>query len=119
MRAADGFRGLGQFGVWDDEQTDRVRALRVASKTDSLLSDVARTRRPFHGAPDRRPSSLLFFRFLECDPPPEAIVFPVVVGGVVQLLFYGDNLAGGGPIADTAHFQEFLAEVGGAMDSSS
>ena len=119
MRAVDGFRGLGQFGVWDGDHSERIRTLRIANHTDSLLSDAARTRRPFHGAPDHRPSSLLFFRFLESDPPAEALVLPVIVRGEAQLLFYGDNLPGGSPIADSTEFQQYLAEVGGAMETKS
>ncbi len=117
LRAADGFRGLGQFGVWDGDQAERVRALRLANQADSLLGDVARTRQPFRGNPDHRPHNLLFFRFLESDPPPAAIVLPVIVGGEVQLLFYGDNLPAGAPIADTGEFERFLGEVGRAMES--
>jgi hypothetical protein len=119
MRAADGFRGLGQFGVWDGEQTERVRALRISSQSHSLLGDVARTRQPFHGVPDRRPHSLLFFHFLESDPPAEAIVLPVVVNREAQLLFYGDNLPSGRPIAEIGEFESFLGEVGRAMEMSS
>jgi hypothetical protein len=118
MRAADGFRGLGQFGVWEGEQTERVRALRIANQSQSLLADVARSRRGFHGVPDRRPHSLLFFHFLETDPPKEAIVLPVVVDGEAQLLFYGDNSPSARPIAAIAEFEGFLAEVGRAMEMS-
>lgn len=118
MRAADGFRGLGQFGVWEGEQTERVRALRIANQSQSLLADVARTRHGFHGAPDQRPHSLLFFRFLESDPPREAIVLPVVVDGEAQLLFYGDNLPSARPIAEIGEFEGYLGEVGRAMEMS-
>jgi hypothetical protein len=118
MRAADGFRGLGQFGVWEGEQTERVRALRIANQSQSLLADVARSRRGFHGTPDRRPHSLLFFRFLESDPPKEAIVLPVVVDGEAQLLFYGDNLPSARPIAEIGEFEGYLGGVGRAMEMS-
>ncbi len=118
MRAADGFRGLGQFGIWADGLADRVRALRIANHSDSLLGDVARSKKPFRGAPDHRMHSLLFFHFLETDPPREVIVLPVVVGGEVQLLFYGDNLPGGVPIVNTSEFEAFLAEVGGTMEAA-
>jgi len=118
LRAADGFRGIGQFGVWSNDQADRVRSLRIALHGDSLLGKVAKSRRPFRGAPDPRPHNLMFFRFLECDPPHEVVVLPVVVGDEVQLLFYGDNLPAGDPIGDTSRFESFLAEVGQAMESA-
>lgn len=116
MRTADGWRGLGQFGVWASAQTERVRALRISHQANSLLGDVARSARSFRGAPDRRPHNLLFFRFLDSDPPKEAIVLPVVVGGEVQLLFYGDNSPGTTPIVDAAEFERFLAQAGTAME---
>lgn len=118
MRAADGFRGLGQFGVWPDEQARSVRALRIAHRADSLLGDVARSGRPFRGVPDHRPHNLLFFRFLDSDPPAEAVVLPVVVGGEVQLLFYGDNGRTGRPLGDTAALERLLAEIGRAMEAA-
>ena len=115
MRSADGFRGLGQFGVWPDSRAERVRALRLPLRSESFLSDVARTRRPFRGVPDHRPHSMLFFRFLDSDPPASVVLLPVAVNGEVQLMFYGDNHPRRGAIGDTSKLERFLAQVGQAM----
>jgi uncharacterized protein DUF4388 len=119
MRAADGFRGLGQFGVWPSVETERVRSLRISHQSSSILTDVARTGRPFRGAPDPRPHNLLFFRFLESDPPSEAVVLPALADGETRLLFYGDNSPDGRPIGPTDVLEDRLWGMANGLEANS
>jgi hypothetical protein len=114
----DELRGMGQFGVQvaGHSPSDRVRETVVPLGEPSVLRDVVEKREIYRGPlEDSRWNRHLVHR-LGGQEPTEVVVIPMIVGGSVAVLFYGDNVPDYrliGPV-DTLEFM--IAEAGMAME---
>jgi hypothetical protein len=114
----DELRGMGQFGVQvaGHSASDQVRETIVPMGEPSVLRDVVDKRETYRGPlEDLRWNRHLVHR-LGGQEPTEVVVIPMIVGGAVAVLFYGDNVPDYrliGPV-DTLEFM--IAEAGVTME---
>lgn len=116
----DELRGIGQFGVQvpGASAADQVRETVVPLSEPSVLRDVVEKRKTFQGTlPDERWNRHLTHRLGGIDPG-EVVVVPMIVGGAVALLFYGDNLPDRKPIGPVDALEFMIAEAALAMERS-
>lgn len=105
--------GLGQFGIeLEDLDADKVvRKMSIPAKEKSILQDAAMHK-------DKIVSKLTSSKWdayigdqLGGQVPKDSFVCPVLVGGKVALLLYGDNLTEGEAVGDTSSLEIFLAQT--------
>ena len=116
----DELRGIGQFGVQvpTGSAADQVRETVVPLSEPSVLREVVEKRKTFQGTlPDARWNRHLIHRLGGAEPG-EVVVVPMIVGGAVALLFYGDNLPDRKPIGPVDALEFMIAEAALAMERS-
>ena len=98
------FVGLCQFGMEsvEDPSLDFIRKVRLSLRRDSILRRVGATRAQHQGVLDPTAGNRYLLEALGGDWPTEVFVGPLFAGGRVMLIFYGDNLPGCSPLADTS-----------------
>lgn len=105
--------GLGQFGIeLENLDADKVvRKMSIPAKEKSILQDAAMHK-------DKIVSKLTSSKWdayisdqLGGKVPEDSFVCPVLVGGKVALLLYGDNLTEGEAVGDTSSLEIFLAQT--------
>lgn len=112
-----GVGGVGQFGLADGDLTadERVRGLWLPLDEPSVVADVVRSAAIHCGPlPQGRVHEVLVAE-LEGPWPRQAAVLPVVAGGRVAAVLYGDNEPVGTPIPSLDPLAALLADVGRAM----
>lgn len=111
--------GLGQFGIdIDPSAADRkIRTLRIPRSESSifstLLADPHSVKVP--------PGDFVWDRHLFAElggPPTELFLGPIVSGGEVVAILYGDNYPEPLPIGDTDSLEIFLSQAGMAMEKA-
>lgn len=111
--------GLGQFGIdIDPSAADRkIRALRIPRNESSifgtLFADPRSVKLP--------PGDFAWDRHLFAElggPPAELFLGPIVSGGKVVAILYGDNYPEPLPIGDTDSLEIFLSQAGMAMEKA-
>ena len=109
--------GLGQFGICDTELSadTLVRAIRIPRSEETIFSQVVESQVPVKLHLDEN----RWCRYLR-EPlggtPSEAFLGPIVSGGKVVALLYGDNGDEKRPIGDTDSLEIFLSQAGIAME---
>ncbi|WP_020675810.1 response regulator [Geopsychrobacter electrodiphilus] len=110
--------GIGQFGL--DETTknaDRmVRSLRLTIDSDSLFGRVLNQKCAFRGRLGQSASEIKLRNQLGGVVAPEVFVGPLVSGGKVVAVLYGDNLPELRSVGDIEAFEIFLSQAGMAME---
>lgn len=106
--------GLGGFGVEVAGGPDRkgIRGFAIPLDEPSLLVSVVRQRAPVQGpiAPGAWNRALL--DQLGGTTPEDAVALPLVSGGRVRVILYGDNLPEPRPVSGTRALELFLAQAG-------
>lgn len=112
------YTGLWQFGFTPPEgaSPDFVRDVRLHSTPVLLLNEALERREMFCGPVAETDANQRMMETLGGGWPTEALVAPVVVGGRVLLVFYGDNLPGQEPIAGLEEFDLVLLHAALAME---
>ncbi|MRR39426.1 diguanylate cyclase, partial [bacterium] len=112
--------GLGQFGLDDRGGTadERVRSLRVPRREPSLFAGILAARHPAVVRPEPNEWNQYLFDRLGGGVPHEVFLGPIVSGGEVVAILYGDNLAERRPIAGTEALEIFLSQAGIAMEKA-
>jgi Domain of unknown function (DUF4388) len=111
-------RGMGQFGVEVPGHlpADQVRETVVPLGEPSVFRDAVDRRETRVGPlADSRWNRHLVHR-LGGQEPAEAVVIPMVVGGTVAIVFYGDNLPDNRPIGPVDNLEFMMAEAGVALE---
>jgi hypothetical protein len=106
--------GLAQFGLLDTETpaSERIRQLVLPLDEYSLISTVVHDGQPFRGALDNVRANSALVKALEGGWPTEVIVIPMIVGGRVALVFYGDNLSADVPMGSTEDIERIMTAIG-------
>lgn len=112
--------GLGQFGLDDREGSadERVRSLRIPRGEPSLFSGVLEARHPAVVRPELQEWNQYLFGRLGAGTPQEVFLGPIVSGGEVVAVLYGDNQSEHRPIAGTEALEIFLSQAGVAMEKA-
>jgi hypothetical protein len=106
--------GLGGFGVEvsGTELKKGVRGIAVPLDQPSVLEDVVTRRAMFHGPVPSTPWNGTLLDQLGGKTPSEAVALPLLSGGKVRVLLYGDNLPEQKPISGVRALQIFLTQAG-------
>jgi len=111
----DEAHGVGHFGM-TPAGAGRGGKIQVPLAEASLLSAALHRKEPQVGAPESGPVSERFLAQLGDGVPAEAVVVPMVVGGRVAMLFYGDNLPAAAPIGPIDELVRAILEASLAME---
>lgn len=112
--------GLGQFGLDDrgGAADERVRSLRIPRGEPSLFTGIMEAKHPAVVRPEPNDWNHYLFACIGTDLPHEVFLGPIVSGGEVIAVLYGDNQAERRPIAGTEALEIFLSQAGLAMEKS-
>lgn len=117
--------GMGQFGLEEPgegseaEAADaRVRKIRIPAEEPSVFLDVIERRETVRGPLERRYWNVELTRALGGGWPTEAVAVPMVAGGRVALIFYGDNLPDGGPLPPVDELELLMIQGGLAIEKA-
>ena len=112
--------GMGQFGIEvDGESADaRVRKIRIPAEEPSLFLDVIERQETYCGPLERRYWNVELSRALGGGYPNEVAAVPMVVGGRVSLIFYGDDLPDGGPLPRLEELELLMIQGGLAIEKA-
>lgn len=112
--------GLGQFGL-DDRgggADERIRSLRIPRGEPSLFSGVIEAKHPAVVRPEANEWNRYLFGRIGVDIPHEVFLGPIVSGGEVIAVLYGDNQAERRPIVGTEALEIFLSQAGLVMEKA-
>lgn len=112
--------GMGQFGLENgSESADaRVRKIRVPAEEPSIFLDVIERQETYRGPLERRYWNVELSRALGGGYPQEVVAVPMVVGGRVSLIFYGDDLPDGGPLPRLDELELLMIQGGLAIEKA-
>lgn len=105
--------GIGHFGLPPQNTPGlQAEALQLPLSEASVISDVVQHQETYHGALPPTPGNERLVRLLGGGQPSEVLAVPVVVGGRVELVLYGDNAPQNDPIGTFRSFELVLGEAG-------
>jgi hypothetical protein len=112
--------GMGQFGieVTGESADARVRKIRVPAEEPSVFLDVIERQETYRGPLERRFWNVELTRALGGGFPTEVVAVPMVVGGRVALIFYGDDLPDGGPLPQVDDLELLMIQGGLAIEKA-
>jgi hypothetical protein len=112
--------GMGQFGIEaaGGSADDRVRKIRVPAEEPSVFLDVIERQETYRGPLERRYWNVELSRALGGGFPTEVVAVPMVVGGRVALIFYGDDLPDGGPLPRVEELELLMIQAGLAIEKA-
>jgi len=116
--ARDQVAGLGQFGVELNgiDPLRQVRRMRIPISEPSIFREVMQKRAVYKKPlPDTEWNNYLV-RHLGGVRPVESFGAPIIAGGKIAAILYGDNVMDQMPIGDTDSLEIFLAQAGLAME---
>jgi hypothetical protein len=87
---ATGWRGRGFEGTIGD---DAIRQISMPASSDTLLSDVARSRTTWSGAPGANAEDHVLLGKLGSEPPQRMVAIPLVVRDKTVAVLYADSAA--------------------------
>lgn len=113
---SDSMHGLGQFGLekFIEQPLKVVRNLSIPLK--GFFREIINSPVPFKGSPQEDETFLFLLDKLGGNRPTEVFFAPIISGGKVVALFYGDNLPDKEPIRDTDALEIFLTQAGLTME---
>jgi len=116
-----GISGIGQFGIGrSDDQAPtvdkRIRQIHIPANEPSVFTIVIKNMTTYHGHLEKCPWNNYLVDQLGGMMPPEVVVSPIVVGGEVWAVFYGDNLPAGHPITSIHGLDLLMIEAGLAIE---
>ena len=111
-------RGMGQFGLELPERfaAQIVRDTVIPLREPSIFRDVVEGRLTWRGALEPTPWNRHLLDRLGGLTPAEAVVMPMVVGGVVRVVLYGDNLPELRPVGSIDALESVVTEAALAME---
>jgi CheY-like chemotaxis protein len=105
--------GLGGFGV-EVSSAGRggIRGIAIPLDEPSLLEEVVKRRAAYRGPVVHTPANVRLMEELGGKTPAEAVAIPLVAGGKVRVLLYGDNLPEDRSLPSTQTLEIFLTQAG-------
>ncbi len=115
----EGISGAGGFGVKSGAQSAEavVRSCVLPRDRPSLFTQVVASAEPFVGAIEDSPCHRLFFEQLGGIEPTEAVAVPLVYGGQVAAILYGDNAVSGRPLTGTEQVEEMMSRLSASLEA--
>ncbi len=109
---------MGQFGLELPERfaAQIVRDTVIPLREPSIFRDVVEGRLTWRGALEPTPWNRHLLDRLGGLTPAEAVVMPMVVGGVVRVVLYGDNLPELRPVGSIDALESVVTEAALAME---
>ena len=106
--------GLGGFGVEvaGGPQRRGIRGIAIPLDGPSLLGEVVRARRVVQGPVGDLPLNRALLDQLGGGTPVDAVALPLVSGGKVRVILYGDNLPESRAVAGVRALERFLGAAG-------
>jgi uncharacterized protein DUF4388 len=114
----DEVRGMGQFGINLPGRfaAEVVRDTAIPLSEPSVFRDVVEGRETYRGPLPATPWNRHLAERLGGAKPTEVVVLPMVVGGTVRLVFYGDNLPEQRDVGPLDALEYAVAEAALAME---
>ncbi len=115
-----GFAGMGQFGIEPPagQGADFVRQVVLPLEQPSILTEAVVRKSLFRGPLEETAVNRSLVRSLGGGWPAEVVAVPLIAGGRVLLIFYGDNLPGVESLGALEELELVLLEAGLAMERS-
>jgi hypothetical protein len=112
--------GLGGFGVEPGDGPDRrgIRGINIPLDEPSLLEAAVRRRAAVQGPPADCAWNRALLDRLGGKTPADAVAIPLISGGRVRVVLYGDNLPESRPVAGTRSLELFLAQAGLTLEKA-
>jgi hypothetical protein len=110
----DDLAATGHFGFEGDPQPPHD--LRFSIAEPSFLSEVVQRKETYRGPLPAGGTNEAFARLLGSETPGEVVVVPMIVGGSVATLFYGDDLPSRSPIGEIRPLEMLMTEAGLEME---
>ncbi len=118
-----GITGIGQFGLArraeSTESVDRrIRSMAIPLTEPSVFMEVFETMHSYQGRLKRSWWNDQLVRFLGGPAPAEVVIIPIIVDGMIQGLFYGDNAPYDRAIGPVHALELLMIEAGLAMEKT-
>ncbi len=112
--------GLGQFGIDlpDVDPQKHVRQIRIPLNQPSIFREAIQKRLPLKKPLKSNKWNDYLVETLGGQRPTEVFVAPIIAGGKIAALIYGDNVPEDKEIGDTESLEIFLAQAGLAMEKA-
>lgn len=112
--------GLGQFGIVLDgaDPQKHVRLIRIPLNEPSIFREAIQKRMPLKKNLKMNKWNEYLVNHLGGIPPREVFVAPIIAGGKIPAILYGDNVPEDKEIGDTESLEIFLAQAGLAMEKA-
>lgn len=109
---------IGHFGFEGDGSADEstLRSLAITVTEPSVFSDVIQRKETYKGPLASTPTNDRFVAETGGRVPSAVVAIPIVLGGSVAMIFYGDNLPSDAPIGSTEQLELLMTEAGLAME---
>jgi CheY-like chemotaxis protein len=105
--------GLGGFGVEvSSGGKGSIRGIAIPLDEPSMLEEVVKRRAAYRGPVVHTPANVRLMENLGGKTPSEAVAIPLVAGGKVRVILYGDNLPDDGALPPTQTLEIFLTQAG-------
>jgi len=120
MANDDAFVGLGGFGITGSagDMESRVKSLKIARGTPSILSDVAQAGEAHRGKMRKTPANVELINGLGGLLPTEVVALPILHAGRTIGILYGDNAEHRAPIDSVSGLEIFLSQAGYAFGNA-
>jgi hypothetical protein len=113
----DELAAMGHFGFEAKEAGAGLpHNVRVPLGEPSLLSEVVQRKETYRGPLPPGEANARFLRDLGPETPGTVVVVPMIVGGSVATLFYGDDLPGRRPVGEVRPLEMLMTEAGLEME---
>lgn len=112
--------GLGQFGINIDgaDAVRHVRQIRIPLSEPSIFREAVQKRMPIKKPLKPTKWNDYLVKTLGGILPREVFVSPIIAGGKIAAILYGDNVPEDKEIGDTESLEIFLAQAGLAMEKA-
>jgi hypothetical protein len=116
--AKDQVAGLGQFGVELNgiDPVKQVRRMRIPISEPSIFREIIQKRTVYKKPLADTQWNNYLIRHLGGIRPVESFGAPIIAGGKIAAILYGDNVPELKPIGETDSLEIFLAQAGLAME---
>jgi hypothetical protein len=109
--------GLGYFGVNGAAgHDDRMRQLSLSLREPSVLTDAIQKKESYQGPLARLPGNTRLLALIGGPPPRQVVAIPMVVGGSVAMVFYGDDHGEDRPLGSVRDLEVVITEAGLEME---
>ena len=109
---------ISQFGFGGEGSAEEseLRSLTITVTEPSVFSDVIQRKETYKGPLASTPTNDRFVAGTGGRVPSAVVAIPIILGGNVAMIFYGDNLPSDTPIGSTEELELLMTEAGLAME---